>query len=608
MTPPAGAGEATTLRLLTHLFLRRLVDNDLISPRADRHESLAVLYALVVSLAVFVTFFLSTNYLSAFIQLPGPAALSALSDRFLFIAGSITISALAALIVWDGLALEPRDAVILGPLPIAARTITQAKLGAVIIFGTALTVALNAVPTVLYPLFLTLNIRGADRTTIGRLIAAHAATVTMAGLFGFFGILQMRGLARLALGEQRFRRVSSGVQSALIVMMMTALLLAPTVRAGDVRNWVGGATRPRWPARAVLWYLGVNERLAGHLLVDTPIVLPPRFSFITFPKQEDEAARATYRALLPRFATLAQGAWLSLPLVTAFALATYLWTNRRLPDRSAGVAVRSRLRVVARWIAERHTRDDPEAQAGFFFTLQTLIRSAPHRTIIAVAAAVGLTHALMVLAQIGRYAFEMQPTPLGVFGISTMSVLSLLIGVSYAARVPAEPTAGWAIRMAWLGDERSYLAGVKHAAMLLVAGILVLLLPLHIALLGVAGAAGHSLLGLLFAVAALDAVFLSYRKVPFACSYVPLENPKLVWPLGFASLLLVTYGFAKAERWAFQSTARAIALGVALGTIASLVRAIDRARRRERRSISFDDRPAPATQRLGLFDHIAIHD
>ena len=608
MTPQTNRADVTTVRLLTHLFLRRLVDNDLLSPRVDRHESLAVLYALVVSLAVFVTFFLSTNYLSAFIQLPGPAALTAVSDRFLFIAASLTISALAALMAWDGLALEPRDAAILGPLPIAGRTITQAKLAAVIIFGAVLTVALNAVPTVLYPLFLTLNIRGTSRTTIVRLIAAHATTVTMAGLFGFFGILAMRGICRLTLGERGFRRVSSGVQSALVVIMMTALLLAPTVRAADVRNWVGGATPQRWPARPVLWYLGVNETLAGHLVSETPVVLPPRFSFITFPKQEDEAARATYRVLLPRFATLARGACLSLPLVTALALITFLWSNHRLPDRSAAVPVRSRVRATVGWMAERHMRDDPEAQAGFFFSLQTLTRSAPHRTIVAVAAAAGLTHALMVLAQIDRHSVEAQSTPLGVFAISTMSLLSLLIGVCYAVTVPAGPAASWAIRMAWLGDERRYLVGVKRASMVLVAAVLVLLLPLHIALLGVAVAAAHSMLALVLAIAALDVLFLSYRKVPFACSYVPLDNPKLVWPAGFAGLLLVTYGFARAERWAFQTPAHGIAFGVALGATALLVRAIDRVRRRERRPINFDGQPAFATQRLGLFDHVAMHD
>src|SRR4029079_19252408 len=152
-----GAGDRDLVRLLTRLFLRRLVDHDVISPHADRHESLAVLYALTVSLPGFVTFFLSVPYLSAFIQLPGPAALSALSDRFLFIAASITTSALGALMVWDALSLEPRDAAILGPLPISTRTISVAKLAAAVIFGAVLTIALNAVPSVLYPAFLTLN-------------------------------------------------------------------------------------------------------------------------------------------------------------------------------------------------------------------------------------------------------------------------------------------------------------------------------------------------------------------------------------------------------------------------------------------------------------------
>jgi hypothetical protein len=134
------------------------------------------------------------------------------------------------------------------------------------------------------------------------------------------------------------------------------------------------------------------------------------------------------------------------------------------------------------------------------------------------------------------------------------------------------------------------------------------LLPLHVALLGMAVAIVHSLLGLLLAVAALDALFLLYRKLPFACSYVPLENPKLVWPTGFAGLLLVTYGGATAERWALHTATRTIALVVALCAFALLVKAMDRVRRRERRPVRFDDRPALATQRLGLFEHLAMHD
>jgi hypothetical protein len=81
-----GPTETTAFRLLTPHFVRRLLDNDLISPHADRHESLALAIALVASVPIFLTFFLTIGYLMAFVQLPGPTAISAVSDRFLYIA------------------------------------------------------------------------------------------------------------------------------------------------------------------------------------------------------------------------------------------------------------------------------------------------------------------------------------------------------------------------------------------------------------------------------------------------------------------------------------------------------------------------------------------
>jgi hypothetical protein len=51
-----------------------------------------------------------------------------------------------------------------------------------------------------------------------------------------------------------------------------------------------------------------------------------------------------------------------------------------------------------------------------------------------------------------------------------------------------------------------------------------------------------------------------------------------------------------------------VELGVALSAIVLLVQTIDQVRRRERRALNFDERPAPATQRLGLFDRVAMYD
>lgn len=600
--------DASAFRLVTVLFLRRFVDNDLLSPHADRHESLAVLYACIVSLSVFVTFLLSTSYLSTFIQMPGMAALSALGDRFLYIGGSITISALAALIVWDALALEARDAAILGPLPIPARTITRAKLAAAVIFGTVLTVGLNAVPSVLYPLFLTLNIRGTRGSTVVRLIGGHASTVAMAGCFGFFGILALRGMLRLLLGERRFIALSSGVQSVLIVGMVTGLLLVPTVRSHDVQAWMAREMPPAWAARPVLWFVAFNETVAGHLVSEIPVVLPPRFSSASYPKREDALARAAYSFLLPRFAELAPLAWIAPLGVTSIAFVTFLWTNRRYPGTSVGGLAQSRIGGWIRRLVERRTSGDPEAQAGFFFALQTLARSGPHRTIVAIAVAIGLTHMLIVLAQRQAPAVGQAP-PLGAFGIAILLLVSLLAGFSRAVAVPAEPVANWMIRITWMGDERSFLAGVKRAGLVsLVVVPLLVLLPLHVLLLGALAALAHTLFALCLAMLALEALFVSYRKFPFACTYVPVENPKIAWPAALVGLLLVTYGYAALERWALQTPPRTAALGLGLLVMVILVKAADRQWRRERRPIVFDDRPAQATQRLDLFERVAIYE
>ncbi len=462
------ADNIPAVRLLTRLFVRRLLDNDVISPHADRHDSLGVLYAVIVSLAVFVTFFVSTPYLAAYIQLPGQTALSALPDRFLFIAASLAISALAALLVWDALGLEPRDAAILGPLPIAPWAITRAKLLAALVFGVLFSIAINVVPTILYPTFMTMNLRGVSVGGIVRLIAAQAISVTMAGLLGFFAVLAARGVLRLVLGERGFGRVSSGVQSILVVAAVTGLMLTPTIRGKTVTEWVAGSVvPPRYFALPVLWHLGVNEIVAGDVVVDAPAVTPRRLTLPAWLRREDDEHRSAYRALRANLATLARWAWLVVPAVVSLAVLTFVWNNRRLPEQVAARPAHSRTRAAVRAIALRLTRGDPEAQAGFFFTLHALMRSGPHRMIVAIAVAAALTlSSVMLILGSAHLQERMSSVPLRLLGMQVMVLLVLIGAFRYAVMVPAELVANWSIRLAWRGDERGYLAGVKRAALL----------------------------------------------------------------------------------------------------------------------------------------------
>ena len=601
--------EVSQGRLLTRHFLRRLLDNDLISPHGDRHETLVVLAAVVTTLGLFITFFITSDYLASFDQPPGPTAMSALGDHFLYIAGSMALSALAALLVWDGLALEPRDTAILGPLPIPPRVIARAKLAAALVFGVLFTMALNAVPSVLYPAFLTVNLRGIRLLAILQLMAGHALSVVMAGVCGFFGILALRSLLRLLAGARGFERLSSLVQSTLVVGTVTAVLLAPTVHPADVRDWVSGARAPRWLAAPVLWHLAVHETVAGHVVADTPFVPPPRVPPIPSLIRQDHAAVRAYAALRSRFPPLAQRGWLSVPLIVGLSVLSFLWANRRLPERTTRAAGVVRDHPVLRELVARLTGRNPETRAGFCFALQVLPRSAPHRTIAAVSLAAGLPLPLIALTRGGVHRFAIADAPLGLVAIQTMILLAVLAGLRYNAAVPAELASNWSFRLAWRGDERGYLTGVKRAALVVFASLPVaILLPLHVVLFGIAAALGHALFGLLFAAAAIDLLFLGYRRLPFACSFTPVENPKLVWPGIAVGFLAVTYGFAFLERWALPRPAGALALGLALAAAVATVAIVDRRQRRDRQPVDFGAGPAAATQRLGLFDSMAVHD
>ena len=140
----------------------------------------------------------------------------------------------------------------------------------------------------------------------------------------------------------------------------------------------------------------------------------------------------------------------------------------------------------------------------------------------------------MALATSGVHRLELPSMPLGLFAINIMVLASLIAGFRYAVTVPPELASNWTIRMAWLGDERGYLAGVKRAALVaLVAVPLLVLLPLHVALFGFAIAVVHSIYGFMVATTPCwMACSLATGNSPSPAAMCPIENPKLLWPAG----------------------------------------------------------------------------
>jgi hypothetical protein len=138
--------------------------------------------------------------------------------------------------------------------------------------------------------------------------------------------------------------------------------------------------------------------------------------------------------------------------------------------------------------------------------------------------------------------------------------------------------------------------GVKRAGIVVCLIVpSVLLLPLHLALFGFPRALVHTFFGVMITIAIEDAMFLGYRKMPFACAYVPLQNPKLLWPAGVATFFLVSYGLASAARFAWQTPTRAILICVAASATILLTKLLDAMKRRDRFPVNFNEGPPSIT-------------
>ena len=110
-------GQAAAFTMLTKLFLRQFLENDLVSPDSDRAQLLAIVGATVVSLTLFVSMFMSSGYAMSILT-PSQGAVLTLSDKFFYISLAMLVTASVAASQWDALSIDLRDAAILQPLPI----------------------------------------------------------------------------------------------------------------------------------------------------------------------------------------------------------------------------------------------------------------------------------------------------------------------------------------------------------------------------------------------------------------------------------------------------------------------------------------------------------
>ena len=572
--------------LLTRLFLRQFLENDLIAPDADRTQLLAVVGALSVSLTLFISAFMSAGYLGP-LTTPGQAAVDSLDDKFFYLSLAMIVTALVAASQWDVLALDPRDAAILEPLPVKAGTIRRAKVSAIAILGAAVACAVNAFPSFVFPWMLVFNFRQMSGFSLLGLMVTHAVMTVAAGAFGYLVVIGLREMLVAVLGRRGFTIASPWAQGVLIIVLGSALLLAPAASRRVAQRGFDD-----WRAMSPpMWFLGVYEIAVGGVIADLP-----RSEMRARQAANDLKMTALYAERRPQFPAMARRAVSVTVLTLLLAAMAYLFNARRLPSLAPSLPPSSRRgwklggRLANAWLVR-----DPAARAGFYFTLAAMWRNNTHRLTLACAAAAGFAMALVALTS-ANLQQGTGPSP-RLLVVQPFLYGALLVGFRHVIRVPAELRANWGFQLAWRERTDAFVAGVKRAAIVaLVVPALAILLPLFTFVLGPQMALMHAALGLAGAIVLLEALMVNYDKVPFTCTYLPNENKAIV-PIFAIVFMVGALSFARMQYAALQggSALRAV---IVLSAAFVILRVMSVKRARLLR-VEFDE--APATyQRLGL--------
>jgi hypothetical protein len=547
-------------RLLTQHFLQRFLENDLLSPDADRHDAIAMVCGAMLTLGLFLSIGISMKFAFMPFQSPGRTALLAMGDRLVFVALSMIVMALVAVLTWDALSLDARDTAMFGPLPIERGVIVRAKLRAVGILAGGFALAISSLSSVFHPALMVAKLSIGVIPALA-LIVIHLVVTLSAGLFAFSAVMVVRELLRALLG-MRFTRISAGLQAVMIIALITSFLLLPAImdRARPDQQ------QPR--LLPPIWFVALHEALAGDLVANLPPGdLPERVI------PQEAASLARYRQIAPLLRPLAWRAVIGLTLSLTIAIAAFFWNSRQLPLPLVGKRTghyrgpHLLTRAVLSTIVRR-----PATQAGFFFTLQCLFRSGPHRVVMASCTAVSISLAAVFLAGASRLPpGHPVDVPNYVFSTQTIALAVLLAGFRHVTRLPADISANRLFRLAWVADGGRFLAGVRRAALVaIVLPAIVALLPPYLYLLGTRLALMHAVSGFLLGAAAISLMLLRTNQLPFVASYAPAADLNTVGPVVLVGGLISVSIISTIERLALADLQSAAILWGILATVAVL--------------------------------------
>ena len=156
-----------------------------------------------------------------------------LRDQLLYVIYSMMALGFVAMLMWESVFPDRRDARMLGVLPISTRTHVVGRLAALGAFAALFSVGINLPSAVAYGFVLFVYEAAAGPV---RIVAAHLIATALAGLFAFFLLILAQGVLLNVFGRTMARRLALGAPVGLYRRPAAGADLRPVYRGADRRR------------------------------------------------------------------------------------------------------------------------------------------------------------------------------------------------------------------------------------------------------------------------------------------------------------------------------------------------------------------------------------
>ena len=549
---------AFQFRVLYRVFLLRVIDFELLSSHGDPMRLMGQFATVFATISFFSSFpvpFLIVG------RRPIPVPLAYMFEHYL-IETTMTIAGLIAVLSWDSAFPDRRDVLVLGPLPVRRGTFFLAKIAALFAAPVLAMASFNLVTGLSWPLVFAVGL-GTEFSLL-RTLPVYWFSVFAAGAFLVFTVLAIQGLAASLLPRQFFLRLSAILQAAALCLLLSAYFLGPSLNSPAALAAPENQHVLQWlPA---YWFLGLFNQLngGGH----------------------------------PELAPLAHRAWVALALSALGALValllSYLRTLPKIVEQPDILpAAPSRFVSFGNSLASVIT----------LFSLRTLLRSRQHRMILSFYVGLGLTIILGFIRMKFVAAAPAESRIDTTFLLASMlAVLLTVLALRVVISIPIALSANWIFRATQIRPAHRYHRAVRIA--LFAIGVTPVLLALSVGFFAaypwqqvLAHIAVMALLGMLV----LELCLYTFRKIPFACSYLPGKaNLHFVfWVALFASISWLKDA-AVFEGHTLSHPYDLLRVVLVLVAAAILMRWLTNMRARQAKDLVFEEEPHPEMVSLKL--------